>query len=89
MNFRLGYVTSIHKSQGSEFKVVIMVMLNEYNRMLYRKLLYTGVTRAKKNLYMLGEESAIRKAINSNDVHKRCTTLLDMVNKMYEEVSIN
>lgn len=89
MNFRLGYVTSIHKSQGSEYKVVIIIMLNEYSRMLYRKLLYTGVTRAKKNLYILGEESAIRKAINSNEIHKRCTTLLDMVNKMYEEVSIN
>ena len=89
MNFRLGYVTSIHKSQGSEYKVVIIIMLNEYGRMLYRKLLYTGVTRAKKNLYLLGEENAIKKAINSNEVHERNTTLLDMVNKMYEEVSIN
>ena len=88
LNFRLGYVTSIHKSQGSEYKVVIIIMLNEYFRMLYRKLLYTGVTRAKKNLYILGEESAIIKAINSNNIHERCTTLLDMVNKMYEEVSI-
>ncbi len=88
LNFRLGYVTSIHKSQGSEYKIVIIIMLNEYARMLYRKLLYTGVTRAKKNLFILGEESAIKKAINSNNVHIRNTTLLDMVNKMYEEVSI-
>jgi exodeoxyribonuclease V alpha subunit len=54
-NFKLGYVISIHKSQGSEFKVVIMVLLNEFNRMLYRKLLYTGITRAKQNLCILGE----------------------------------
>ena len=89
LNFRLGYVTSIHKSQGSEFKVVIMIMLNEYGRMLYRKLLYTGVTRAKKNLYLLGEEEAIKKAISVNLLNERKTTLKAMINKMYEEVSIN
>lgn len=88
-NFKLGYVISIHKSQGSEYKVVIMTILNEYGRMLYRKLLYTGVTRAKKNLYLLGEESAIKKAINNNTIIERKTTLCDMVLKMYEEKSIN
>lgn len=82
-NFKLGYVTSIHKSQGSEFKVVIMIMLNEYSRMLYRKLLYTGVTRAKKNLYILGEEKAIERSINNNIVNERKTTLLDFVKRMY------
>lgn len=83
-NFKLGYVISIHKSQGSEFKVVIMILLNEYMRMLYRKLFYTGVTRAKKNLYLLGEVSAINKAIINNNVIERKTTLLDFVLKMYE-----
>ena len=87
-NFRLGYVTSIHKSQGSEFKVVIMIILNEYNRMLYRKLLYTGVTRAKKNLYLLGEEKAIERAISNNIINERKTTLLDFVKKSYEKRSI-
>lgn len=88
LNFRLGYVTSIHKSQGSEFKVVIIIMLNEYRRMLYRKLLYTGATRAKKNLYILGEEIAIEKSINNNILNDRKTSLLEMVNKMYEKRSI-
>ena len=87
-NFRLGYVTSIHKSQGSEFKVVIVIMLNEYNRMLYRKLLYTGVTRAKKNLFIVGEESAIERSIFNNISNDRKTSLLEMVNKMYEKKSI-
>ena len=82
-NFKLGYVTSIHKSQGSEFKIVIMIMLNEYNRMLYRKLLYTGVTRAKKNLYILGEEMAIKKAIKNNIINDRKTSLLEIVQKKY------
>ena len=88
LNFRLGYVISIHKSQGSEFKVVIIIMLNEYNRMLYRKLLYTGATRAKKNLYLLGEEKAIKKSIDNNILNSRKTSLLDMVNKMYDKKSI-
>ena len=89
LNFKLGYVTSIHKSQGSEYKIVIMIILKEYGRMLYRKLLYTGVTRAKKNLFLLGEDIAIKKSIDNNFVNDRKTTLKDMILKMYEEVSIN
>lgn len=42
---------SIHKSQGSEFDLVIMTICKSYKRMLYRKLIYTGITRAKENLY--------------------------------------
>ena len=84
-NFRLGYVTSIHKAQGSEFSVVIIVLLNEYQRMLYRKLLYTGVTRAKNNLYLIGELSAIKKAVVNDIVLERKTTLMEMINKMYEK----
>ncbi len=82
-NFKLGYVISIHKSQGSEFKVVIMVILNEFNRMLYRKLIYTGITRAKNNLYILGEEDAIKKAINNNELLKRKTSLCEMINERF------
>lgn len=85
LNFKLGYVTSIHKSQGSEFKVVIIIMLNEYVKMLYRKLLYTGCTRAKNNLYLLGEESAIKKAISNNVLDERKTTLKKFILLMYEE----
>lgn len=88
-NFKLGYVTSIHKSQGSEFKVVIMVLLNEYNRMLYRKLLYTGVTRAKKNLFILGEDMALKRAIDNNIINDRKTTLLEIVKRKYEKKSID
>ena len=88
MNFKLGYVVSIHKSQGSEFKIVVITMLNEYGRMLYRKLLYTGVTRAKKNLFILGEEEALQKAIDNNLLNDRKTSLKIMINEKYEEKSI-
>ena len=86
-NFKLGYVISIHKSQGSEFPIVIMPLLQEYNRMLYRKLIYTGVTRAKSNLFILGEGEAIKKAINTNLTLERKTSLLKMINEMYQEVT--
>lgn len=82
-NFKLGYVTSIHKSQGSEFKVVIMIILNEFNRMLYRKLLYTGITRAKSNLYILGELDALDKASKNNTSFERKTSLKELINEMY------
>lgn len=74
-NFKLGYVISIHKAQGSEFKVVILPMLNSYNFMLYRKIVYTAVTRAKEKLIILGEESALKRAI-MNDREKSRKTLL-------------
>ena len=88
-NFKLGYVISIHKSQGSEFPIVIIPLLQEYNRMLYRKLIYTGVTRAKSNLFILGEGEAIKKAIDNNLSLERKTSLLMMINEMYEEVKFD
>ena len=71
-NFTLGYVISIHKSQGSEFKTVVIPLLKEYGRMLYRKLIYTGVTRSKQKLILLGEKEALDRAVlnNQNDVRK-------------------
>ena len=78
-NFRHGYVMSIHKSQGSEYKIVIVIMLNEYKRMLYKKLLYTAVTRCKERLYLLGEETAIIECIHNDYENTRRTTLLDRI----------
>ena len=57
--FSLAYAISIHKSQGSEFNYVLIPVLKEYGRMLYRKLIYTGITRTKKKLYLIGEVSAL------------------------------
>ncbi len=74
-NVRLGYVISIHKAQGSEFDVVIVPVLNSYNYMLYRKLIYTAVTRAKKKLILIGDESALKKAILTDRDENRKTLL--------------
>lgn len=59
----LSYATTIHKSQGSEFKTVILCISEESENMLGRHLLYTGITRAKKKVIIVGQESAIKKAI--------------------------
>ena len=74
-NIRLGYVISIHKAQGSEFDVVILPVLKSYNYMLYRKIIYTAVTRAKKRLIIIGEEEALKKAISTDRDENRKTLL--------------
>ena len=73
--FSLAYAISIHKSQGSEFKTVIIPIVKGYNKMLYRKLIYTGVTRSKEKLILIGDIKALEMAINNNNEQKRRTSL--------------
>ncbi len=67
----LAYCCSIHKAQGSEFKMVILPMLKQYSRMLQRKLLYTGVTRSKELLILIGEPEAFAAAIANQSINRR------------------
>ena len=69
------YAITIHKSQGSEFPVVVMPILNGPAMLYTRNLLYTGVTRAKQLLVIVGEEMVIRKMIENNHTKKRNTGL--------------
>ena len=78
-NIKHGFCISIHKAQGSEFDTVIIPVLHKYSRMLYKKLIYTAVTRSKKKLYILGEESALKEAIKNNSYKDRKTTLKDFI----------
>lgn len=80
-DIRLGYAISIHKSQGSEFDIIILPMDLAYNRMLYRKLIYTGVTRAKKSLMIVGVKEALNKAIINEREEIRQTSLKEHLNK--------
>ena len=73
------YAITIHKSQGSEFAHVIMPISKNYNRMLYNKLIYTGVSRAKKSLVIIGEKQAFELAINNNYSNNRKTTLKEFL----------
>lgn len=72
---RLAYAITVHKSQGSEFNTIIMPIARSQGRMLQRNLLYTAVTRARKRVWVLGEEVAIQQAISNNKVVQRNTAL--------------
>lgn len=81
INFRSAYSISIHKAQGSEFDVVVIPLVNAYNKMLYQKLIYTGVTRAKKKLYIVGDFSAlVRASRNTSDDIRRTTIKNYLIN---------
>lgn len=78
-NIKHGFIISIHKSQGSEFELVMMPMTMEYNRMLYRKLIYTAVTRAKRKLILVGDPMAFSKSVYNTNEYKRNTKLLEKI----------
>ncbi len=73
--FKHGYIISIHKSQGSEFELVIMLLSTYYRRMLYKKLIYTGITRAKRRLILIGEPEAFIMGARKTDEYSRKTDL--------------
>lgn len=77
--FRLAYAISIHKAQGSEFDIVIMPVVRNYGKMLYRKLIYTGITRSKKKLYLIGDLSALNIAVDNISTDIRRTTIKDFL----------
>ena len=70
------YAVTIHKSQGSEFPVVIMPILNQHFIMLQRNLIYTGMTRAKKLLILIGSKKAVSIAVNNYKQEIRYSMLL-------------
>lgn len=80
-NFRLAYAISIHKSQGSEFDYVVIPIVSSYNKMLYKKLIYTAVTRAKKYLYIIGNENSLRIAIKNDTEGIRRTSIKEMISE--------
>lgn len=69
------YAVSIHKSQGSEFPVVVIPILTQHYMMLQRNLLYTGVTRARKLVVLVGSKQAIAIAVHNNRIASRNTRL--------------
>lgn len=77
------YAITIHKSQGSEFPHVIMPVCKNYYKMLYNKLIYTGVSRAKKSLVIIGEPNALLMAINNDYSANRKTTLKEKITNIF------
>lgn len=83
---RHAYAMTIHKSQGSEFNHVIIPITKEFNRMLYNKLLYTGVSRAKKSLVLIGDIEAFLYAVNNSYSVERKTSLTEFIMNKYNNI---
>ncbi|MBV5316504.1 MAG: AAA family ATPase [Desulfobulbaceae bacterium] len=71
----LAYAITVHKSQGSEFDVVIIPVLTQHFRMLFRNLIYTGLTRGKRLAILVGSRQALAMAVRNRDTSKRQTAL--------------
>ncbi|MDA8324828.1 MAG: ATP-binding domain-containing protein [Nitrospiraceae bacterium] len=71
----LAYAVSVHKSQGSEYPVVVMPVLTQHYILLQRNLLYTGITRGKRLVVLVGTRKAVAIAIRNNKPQKRNTLL--------------
>ncbi|HWZ95927.1 MAG TPA: AAA family ATPase [Opitutaceae bacterium] len=74
-NLALAYAISIHKSQGSEYPVVVIPLLKAHFVMLQRNLLYTAITRGKKKVIIVGEPAAYAMAVRNSESKQRCTHL--------------
>lgn len=77
----LAYAVTVHKSQGSEFNAVIIPLLGGFEKLCYRNLLYTAVTRAKKLLILVGSKNQVEAMVNNDRRTLRYTCLKDMIRK--------
>lgn len=73
------FATTVHKSQGSEYKCVIMIIDSAHKNLLKRNLIYTGVTRAKEKVILIGSKSAFEKGVALEDTNSRLTRLADLI----------
>ena len=71
----LSYAVSVHKSQGSEYPVIIMPVITQHYILLQRNLLYTGITRAKRMVVLVGTPKALAIAVGNNKVETRYSHL--------------
>ena len=82
----LSYAVSVHKSQGSEYPVVVMPMTTQHFMMLQRNLIYTGITRAKRLVVLVGTWKALAIAVKNNRIEERHTALARRLADLYREV---
>ena len=75
------YCMTVHKSQGSEYPVVILPLVPGHHVMLQRNLLYTAVTRAKKLVILLGSRAALNTAVSNDRTKKRYTLLAERLSR--------
>lgn len=75
IDLSLAYAVSIHKSQGSEYPVVVIPILKAHFMMLQKNLIYTAITRGKKKVILIGDPAAFAMAVRNSDATQRCTLL--------------
>jgi len=85
----LAYATTIHKAQGSEYRAIVMPLLTQHYMLLQRNLLYTGITRAKELVVLIGTKKALGMAIRNNKIAKRYTSLAKRIRTACNDSSIN
>ena len=76
----LAYAITIHKSQGSEFEAVVIPVLSQHFKMLFRNLIYTGLTRARNLVVLVGTRKALAMAVKNQDTSQRQTLLKELLN---------
>lgn len=74
---QLAYAMTVHKSQGSEYERVVIALMPEQRIMLQRNLLYTAITRARKNACIVGTQSAVERAVKTHHIAGRCGLLVN------------
>lgn len=85
----LAYALTIHKSQGSEFPSIAVVVHSSHHRMLNRKLLYTAVTRTRGAVTIVGDDNGIRQALTNGFSPPRNTTLVERLENTLDEVIVD
>lgn len=80
------YATTIHKAQGSEYPIVVMPISFSHYVMLQRNLIYTGITRAKKIVVLVGNRNAVYVSVKNNNVKDRNTRLSERIQKMISDM---
>lgn len=86
VELELAYAMTIHKSQGSEYAIVINLVSNLHTYMLNRNLVYTAWTRAKERLYILGNEEAVKASAEKNSIVNRKSRLVKLIRDLSSEV---
>jgi exodeoxyribonuclease V alpha subunit len=77
----LAYATTVHKSQGSEYPIVVLAFLPQHYMMLQRNVLYTALTRARDKVIVVGHPKAITSAVRNNKITRRNTLLAERLRR--------
>lgn len=84
-NFMHAYCISIHKSQGSEFPIIILPVVSTYHRMLKKNLLYTAITRSKESLIICGDKRSFMRGVTTEDSLRRYSSLIEQLENRLQD----